>query len=683
MSTTEASAVIHSGVTIGEAPAWADVQPFARPQAMAADLVEQGLCFWLVDDAANLLGPEQVNFSRMVKEVVAQGGLQGAATFDVDFDPSFQRLAIHHVRVVRGAEVRELASPEHFEVFRRERDLERAHYDGRLTVHLILPDLRVGDIVDTAYSVTGANPVQAGRFCCHVRFQWGVPVARTRFRLISERRRKLNMRYWGERPRFDEQPLPKDGLQRTWIADGFRPFQPEADTPSWWTGFSKLLITDAMAWSEVADAFRAAYEPPQALPPELEAAVARIAAERPKEEGRVAAALKLVQRDVRYLAMSIGDGGFVPRPVQAIWETRFGDCKDASRLLVSLLRRLGVKAEPVLVNTQIGRDLHDGPAHLFAFDHCIVRARLGGESFWLDPTMDEQGGRLKSLFQPRFGWALPLTERADLVWMGEDPSETIFEETERFVFGPKRRSPAELEVRAVSRAWRADGLRRQIRNEGLVGVARRHHEYYEGRYGPLKVLRSFEAQDNDADNEIQTLAAYEVAEPWSVSENGAQAQFQALNDAIRPQLTTPASHARRAPIDLGLPRKIVQQTVLELPIRWNAQEWNERWEVGGLQAQCRLRQESGGKRLVLSSTLEVRERELPARLAEKFFSVADKVIGSAGVTLNHGLHRGEFGKAKVSPLRWVLRWIWIILILGAFAARAVSELLHAQNLAPP
>src|SRR5437868_5554138 len=114
------------GVSFAPAPAWAEAEPFRRPGRPSQDLVDYGLCVWRVDNYADWLGPDPVHFSRVVQEVISPDGLQGAASFDASFDPSFERLVIHHVRVLRGEDVRELAEPDNVEVFRRERDLERA-----------------------------------------------------------------------------------------------------------------------------------------------------------------------------------------------------------------------------------------------------------------------------------------------------------------------------------------------------------------------------------------------------------------------------------------------------------------------------------------------------------------------------------------------------------------------------
>ena len=55
--------------------------------------------------------------------------------------------------------------------------------------------------------------------------------------------------------------------------------------------------------------------------------IGRLSAERAAEW------LRFVQRELRYFAFSLGEGGLTPRALEAIWSARFGDCRGCSRTL--------------------------------------------------------------------------------------------------------------------------------------------------------------------------------------------------------------------------------------------------------------------------------------------------------------------------------------------------------------
>ena len=98
-------------------------------------------------------------------------------------------------------------------------------------------------------------------------------------------------------------------------------------------------------------------------------------------------------------SVALGESSHRPASPNEVLRRRFGDCKDKSLLLITLLRELGIDSKPVLL--QIGR--HMGlektlPSPQF-FDHAIVQAALNGKTFFLDPTRLGQRGLLERMGQ--------------------------------------------------------------------------------------------------------------------------------------------------------------------------------------------------------------------------------------------------------------------------------------------
>ncbi|MEY4961290.1 MAG: hypothetical protein RL610_1469, partial [Pseudomonadota bacterium] len=57
-----------------------------------------------------------------------------------------------------------------------------------------------------------------------------------------------------------------------------------------------------------------------------------------------------VAKNIRYVSISLGSGGLVPRPAQATLDNRYGDCKDYVALLEALLDAKGIESSPALIN---------------------------------------------------------------------------------------------------------------------------------------------------------------------------------------------------------------------------------------------------------------------------------------------------------------------------------------------
>ena len=71
-----------------------------------------------------------------------------------------------------------------------------------------------------------------------------------------------------------------------------------------------------------------------------------------------------VQRDVRYVGIELGIGGYQPHPAAEVFAHRYGDCKDKATLLRSMLREIGVDSYPRRHLHRTGRRLRRiTPAH--------------------------------------------------------------------------------------------------------------------------------------------------------------------------------------------------------------------------------------------------------------------------------------------------------------------------------
>jgi transglutaminase-like putative cysteine protease len=78
-----------------------------------------------------------------------------------------------------------------------------------------------------------------------------------------------------------------------------------------------------------------------------------------------------VGTQIRYVAIYMGPGGYVPHKADDVIAARYGDCKDKSTLLNALLHAKGIRAMPVLIHTAETFKLPD-TVLLGAFNHAIT-----------------------------------------------------------------------------------------------------------------------------------------------------------------------------------------------------------------------------------------------------------------------------------------------------------------------
>lgn len=93
-----------------------------------------------------------------------------------------------------------------------------------------------------------------------------------------------------------------------------------------------------------------------------------------------------VQSNVRYVAIILGLGGFMPHTAEETFDKLYGDCKDQSTLLVSALREAGIESHLVLVRTADWGSFEERFSFPGYFNHVIAAAELSGRMVYVDPT---------------------------------------------------------------------------------------------------------------------------------------------------------------------------------------------------------------------------------------------------------------------------------------------------------
>jgi len=117
-----------------------------------------------------------------------------------------------------------------------------------------------------------------------------------------------------------------------------------------------------------------------------------------------------VQHDIRYVAIELGIGGWQPHAAPEVFSHRYGDCKDKTTLMRTMLRQIGVDSYHVVINTQRGSVTRETPAHN-GFNHVIVAIKLPDEL--KDPSL------IAVMQHPKLGRILFFDPTNELIPFGE------------------------------------------------------------------------------------------------------------------------------------------------------------------------------------------------------------------------------------------------------------------------
>lgn len=657
-------------VTLAAAPHWVELPPLEIPATPDPAFVIEGLCVLLEDVQVNLCGPEPAVFCRRADLIVDVSGVSHAARFGPEFDPTFERMEIHAIRIHRNGATLLRGGPSDFEILRRERNLEMRQFDGRQTVHLDINDVRVGDVVETLFTIHGEHPATAGRFADWRMFEWPMTgQLETRYRLLAPATRTFTVRhYGGAPPQYEERAL--DGaIDRRWRATRRIGGKIEPLAPAATIQLARVQITEWRDWSELADRFAPAYDETGALPSDLDAKVQEFKS-LSDPAARAAALLHFIQREIRYLAISIGLGGLIPRPLAAIWETRFGDCKDVSKLFVTLARRLGLDAAPALVHTVAGDGIADLAPTPGAFDHCIVRLRIGWSIYWLDATRSPQPSPLATLYQPRFGFALALTPDAKLEHMGADPLVTVCETNERITLPDRISAPGAYTLTIVSRSYWAEAVRANRARSGEVAHTRETEDRVK-QVWPQARCTGTSLDDDVPANVITETLTFEVPEIWEEADDN-MVRFRTNDLVIGNRFAPLPPGPVRHPIYLGGIQRVTRSLTIQFPVKWptdsvsNSVIENEASVLLGLVA-------VSDREVRIEQELKIRNSLMPPALADRYRAMAS-LLAEVDYVLITKRRKDKVLSPSGGGFDWrIILWAYLATVAVGFVIRLIAD----------
>jgi tetratricopeptide (TPR) repeat protein len=395
----------------GPAPEWVVPQSIPLESTKATDAPVAVL---LNDSQVRFENGKTTNFTEIALKVQTPDGLS-VGNIAFPWQPSTDTITVNRLHIIReGKSIDVLKAGQTFTIARRETNMDAATLDGTLTANIQPEGLQVGDIIDLALTDEHFDPVMKG----HVETifaTWGsTPVERGHVTLSWSDATKLTTHGF-------ELPEPtrsrRDGFTSLeYSAKAVEPPILPNNAPYRFRLGRGGEATDFSSWNDLAMLMRPLFDQAAEVPAsgalrdELD--TIRKTAKTPKERAELA--LQLVENRVRYVALLMGTGGYVPASAETTWSRRFGDCKAKSALLVALLRELGINAVPVLVTTTGGDALPELLPMAAYFNHVIVRADIGGKAYWLDGTRTGDGD-FDRIPVPDFEWALPLVANAKLV----------------------------------------------------------------------------------------------------------------------------------------------------------------------------------------------------------------------------------------------------------------------------
>lgn len=655
--------------TIAPAPQW--VQPLA-PESAAEPPEEQvtrGVHYLLVDQQTRVEAMERTSYRHIATKALNAQGVESIANIEIRFDPSFQKLTLHAINVRRGARLITKLDASAVRLLQRETELESLIFDGSVTASAFLEDVRVGDVVEYAYSVRGHNPVFAQKQFGNFDLQWGVPVAHMRARLLWPQGRELELL------RLNGAPAPVERTLAThrdlqWDLRDIAARQVENDAPAWFDPYPAVHWGEFKDWPAVVRWALPLYRLPEQTAPRVREEIARIAAQHASPEARLLAALRFVQREVRYLGIEIGPGSHAPSTPGVVLGRRFGDCKDKTLLTIALLRGLGIDAVPALVNTGARQGIGSWLPSPGAFNHVLVRARLGGADYWLDPTRAPQEGGISQVVQADYGLALVIDERSNgLVPMAGDKARGHKREVRAVIDASAGfDEPVKYTVTTVLQGPAADAMRSTLATQSRGNLQKQYVNFYAGYYQGLQAESPMEVADDVANNRLTLNERYVIKDFWQRAEKHKRLEASIETPDLRSYLDAPRNLVRTSPLSLLHPLDLLHVTQVHLPGQWDIKP--SKLQVDDPAFVFERSGSMSGGTLTLTDRLQSRRDHIAAADVGRYSSNLEKVRQGIWYQLNYNDEAPTTAQptgAGGSSLHWLPAVVSTLALVGALA----------------
>jgi transglutaminase-like putative cysteine protease len=534
---------------VSDPPKWVVPIPY-NPRAKLAPVDPSLEMRWILRDH-QINAANNETFRHEVRQVLTTAGVNNGSHISVDYDPSYQLLTFHWIKIWRGTNAINRLDPDKIQITQAGLDPELLLYSAEKSALLILEDVRPGDVLDYAYTLQGNNPVFAGSFTGRLAAQLATPIDRSVTRLLWPNGRSLYVQNHGTSVKYTA-ARRADGTEFTWDLKDVPAGRAEPPLPVWYQPFPWIQLSEFQKWADVNRMELGLFTNGAAISKELSAKIAEWR-RLPRAEDQVLAALRFVQEDVRYLGIETGASGYKPEAPSTVFARRFGDCKDKTFLFVTILRALKIEAWPTLVNTRLRHAISQLHPSATVFDHVISQVNVAGQVFWLDATANYERGPLSVRSWPNYGFGLVIkpgaTALTAIPLCPVQPRTTV---TQYLRLGALD-GDTELKVITVSEGPDAESIREYYATTPRSDIEHGYLNYYAKFYPDISQTSPAVFTDNAQANRVEVDEFYSIRRIWHRLPEEAFYHCQVYPENVDGAIHSPAMTMRSMPLGVAYP----------------------------------------------------------------------------------------------------------------------------------
>jgi len=242
-------------------------------------------------------------------------------------------------------------------------------------------DLGTYYIFDEFHMLTETAPVKYGRFS--VKLPYDIEL------------------YYASNNVPSEPTIESKGTKRTyiWEAEDLECIKYEECMPPI-KGFSAWIsVSTSNSWDDFIDSWHDIYRLKAAVSPRIKALIKDLVKDETDKRKMAEAIFKYVQNKIRYLAIEFGRAGWVPDTADKVLRGKAGDCKGKTVLTIAMLKAVGIKAYPAMLNSRSKGPTIKEICDDSQFSHVLPVCEINSKLVWMDPTEKESFGSLPYYYQ--------------------------------------------------------------------------------------------------------------------------------------------------------------------------------------------------------------------------------------------------------------------------------------------
>jgi transglutaminase-like putative cysteine protease len=522
--------------------------------------VRGGVFYRLIDNQLKVdANGKRARFTRYVEEIVNETGLTDSSQINISFDPEYQEVIFHSLTIVRDGQRFDRTSSAKMSILNRETELKSQIYNGKLTLNILINDLRIGDTIDYSYTRYGANPVYQNIFSYAKRVSWSTPVHEQHIRVLWGKAKPLLITKRNVDPVINEQSV-EGFTEYSLRIDKQVAIDEPSETPDWYDPYGIVYFSETENWQQVIDWAMPMYELTSTAD-SVKQIADEIMRKNSSKSAQIAAALKYTQESIRYVGLEMGLNSHMPTPPEQTIDLAYGDCKDKTLLLIAILKAMGIEAHPALVNTDITKLVEELPPRVNAFDHVLVTLIHEDKRYWLDPTLNKQEGELAHIYQPNYAYALILdSEQEALTRMETEVDQSSLHITERYIIPKYTPQEVSFDVTTVYKGDEARTKQKRILKDGLQEISKNYEVYYQSTFPSLEAVSEMSVANDENKGILTATERYRITDFWEEEEHF-EADF--YPNEIRSAVFKPSQVKRDAPLEFSYPNNIKFDLILE------------------------------------------------------------------------------------------------------------------------